>query len=151
MNSLKLTIELVPKTSWYSNVRSNVTKKEWDNIRKDSYKKAKYRCEICSGKGLNHPVECHEIWNYNDKNKTQTLNGFISLCPNCHKTKHVGLAQINNEEDIVIKQLIKINKMNINEAKDYISKSFNIWKERSKHDWSLDITYLDSYKQFDIF
>ena len=27
---MKLTIELVPQTAWYSNVRSNVSKAEWD-------------------------------------------------------------------------------------------------------------------------
>ena len=29
---MKLTIELVPSTAWYSNVRSNVSKEEWDKI-----------------------------------------------------------------------------------------------------------------------
>jgi hypothetical protein len=48
---MKLTIELVPKTSWYSNVRSNVSKDEWDKIKKKCYIKANYKCEICNGIG----------------------------------------------------------------------------------------------------
>ena len=59
---MKLTIELVPQTAWYSNVRSNVTKSEWDVLRKACYKAAGYKCEVCSGKGPKHPVECHEMW-----------------------------------------------------------------------------------------
>lgn len=43
---MKLTIELVPSTAWYSNVRSNVTQAEWDVLRKECYKKAGYVCEI---------------------------------------------------------------------------------------------------------
>lgn len=143
---MKLTIELVPKTAWYSNVRSEVSKSEWDKIRRKCYKKANYKCEICGGKGKKHPVECHEIWEYNDTDKTQTLKGLISLCPNCHKTKHVGLAQIKGEEDIVINQLMKVNSMSKKEALNYINESFNIWDERSDHAWKCDISYLDTYK-----
>jgi hypothetical protein len=130
----KLTIELVPKSCWYSNVRSNVRTSEWDVIRKKCYENANNKCEICSSTGLeqgyNYSVECHEIWKYNDDNHLQILIGVIALCPYCHKTKHVGLAQIKNEEDIVIKQLMTVNNISRNDAKNYIQNSFNIWRER---------------------
>jgi hypothetical protein len=148
-NNLKLTIELVPKTCWYSNVRSNVTKNEWDIIRKKSYELANNQCEICGdvgkNQGVNHNVECHEIWEYDDLNKIQKLIGLISLCPYCHKTKHAGLAQMNGEENIVINQLIKVNNITRKDAIDYINDSFTIWRERSKHEWTLDISVLNQY------
>jgi 5-methylcytosine-specific restriction endonuclease McrA len=53
MKHYPLTIELVPKTAWYTNVRSNVSKKEWDRIRKKSYQNAGHVCEICGDTGLN--------------------------------------------------------------------------------------------------
>lgn len=140
---MKLTIELVPSTSWYNNVRSNVSKKEWDKIRKSSYKKAKYRCEICNGVGINHPVECHEIWHYDDINKIQTLKGFISLCPSCHKVKHAGLAEINDESHLVISQLMEVNNLNELQACSYFVDAGEKWIERSKYEWKLDISYLD--------
>lgn len=147
----KLTIELVPKTSWYSNVRSNVTKSEWDVIRNKSYEYANHVCEICgdvgTNQGVNHKVECHEIWDYNDETNEQTLEGLISLCPYCHKTKHVGLAQINGELDIVIKQLMKVNDMSYDDVISYISESFNIWSKRSAFDWKLNINYLEEFKK----
>jgi len=96
----KLTIELVPSTCWYSNVRDNVTKSEWDKIRKSTYKKANYLCEICGGKGHRWPVECHEIWEYDDENHTQTLKGLIALCPDCHKVKHFGLTSTRSEHEL---------------------------------------------------
>lgn len=148
---LRLTIELVPKTSWYTNVRSHVSVSEWDIIRKKSYSIANNRCEICSdsgkNQGMNHNVECHEVWEYNDKQKIQKLVGLISLCPLCHKVKHPGLAQINGEEEMVIKQLMIVNLMTRKEAETYIEKSFDIWKERSKHEWKLDISFLNNYCQ----
>lgn len=148
---MKLTIELVPKTCWYSNVRSNVTNSEWDIIRKKSYNIANNKCEICfdigKNQGVNHNVECHEIWQYDDINHIQKLIGLISLCPNCHKCKHPGLAQMKGEEEIVITQLMKVNKMARNEALNYINESFLIWDNRSKHNWTIDISYLEEFKK----
>jgi hypothetical protein len=140
---MKLTIELVPSTAWYSNVRSNVTQAEWDVLRKECYKKAGYKCEICSGKGPKHPVECHEIWEYDDQTLKQTLKGLIALCPDCHATKHVGLAQIQGRFDIVLNQIMKVNGMTKCEAERYVEESFQLWKKRSQNNWELDITILE--------
>lgn len=145
-----LSIELVPSSCWFSNVRSEVSKKEWDIIRKASYKKAGYRCEICSGSGLNqgfnHPVECHEIWHYDDKKKIQKLEGFISLCPMCHKCKHIGLAMKRGELDVVFPHMMTVNNMTVEEVEDYIDQQFAQWRERSKHQWTLDIDIIQQKK-----
>lgn len=147
--NLRLTCELIPKTCFYSNVRSNVSKNEWDRIRKKSYKQYKNVCGICgdNGKnqGYNHAVECHEIFEYDDVNKIQKLTELISLCPRCHLVKHSGLAQINGETDIVIAQLMKVNDMTKKEAEDYLKSCFDTWRERSEHNWNLDIKFLEEY------
>lgn len=144
---MKLTIELVPRTCWYSNVRSNVTTAEWDRLRKDSYAKAGHKCEVCGDTGKNqgyrHNVECHEIWQYDDVNKKQTLVGMISLCPRCHEVKHIGLAQIKGRFAEALEQLMKVNDISQEEAMAYVNESFETWAERSEHDWELDISFLD--------
>jgi hypothetical protein len=149
MEQYKLTIELVPKTSWYTNVRSNVSKDKWDTIRKKSYELANHKCEICGDTGKNqgfkHNVECHEIWHYNEITRTQKLTGLIALCPYCHKCKHPGLAQINGELPIVINQLMKINNLSENEAKMFIASAFVTWSERSSYEWTVDISYIEKY------
>lgn len=61
-----LTIELVPETCWYSNVRSNVSPEEWERLKRIAFKRAGYWCEICGGRGPQWPVECHERWLYDD-------------------------------------------------------------------------------------
>lgn len=150
---MKLKIEIVPQTSWYNNVRSNVSKEVWDQIRRKCYANAKHRCEICgsTGKkqGYNHNVECHEIWYYNKKKFIQKLTGFIALCPMCHKVKHIGLAQVNGEYDMVFKHLKKVNGIDDNKANCYIEDVFEEWKWKSRHNWVLDIEYLNEYKKDD--
>ena len=58
----RLTIELVPQTCWFSNVRSEVSAADWDRLRKLTSNAAGGRCEVCGGRGPRWPVECHEIW-----------------------------------------------------------------------------------------
>lgn len=146
---MKLSIELVPSTSWYNNVRSIVKSKEWNIIRKKCYTLANNICEICGDNGFNqhisHNVECHEIWEYDDNNHIQTLIGLIALCPYCHKTKHIGLARLNGEEHIAIKQLIKINNITKIEAIKYIDNCFEIWNKRNAFSWTLNTDYLIEY------
>lgn len=143
-DKMKLTIELVPQTSWFSNLRSLLSQAEWDVIRKQCYKKAGYKCEICNEVGPKHPVECHETWDYD--NGIQKLIGLIALCPNCHKTKHYGFARISGNEKEVKKHFMKVNSLSEKEADDYIENAFLEWERKSELQWKLDISFLESYK-----
>lgn len=139
-----LTIELVPKSSWYTNVRSEVSQKEWDLIRKSVYKRAGYRCEVCGGRGTDHPVECHEVWEYDDDNHVQTLQKMVALCPSCHEVKHIGRASLNGNRLRAAEHLAEVNGWTLPKAKIYIQKSFEKWRERSQHEWTVDTSILES-------
>jgi hypothetical protein len=151
---LKLLIELVPATSWYNNVRSEISSDEWNTIRSKCYSEADHKCEICgeTGKqqGFRHDVECHEIWEYDKENLTQKLIGFISLCPMCHKVKHIGLAMIKGDEVKAVSHLMKVNNLKKEEAYAQIAEAFKTHTEMSKHDWIIDISYVDEYLKSDI-
>jgi hypothetical protein len=142
---LKLTIELVPRTSWFSNVRNEVEKRVWDSIRRACYKKAAYRCEICGGKGDKWPVECHEIWEYDDETYIQRLAGFIALCPSCHLVKHYGFASLNDKEEEAFNHFRKINHLSPGVAESYIDVAYRTWEERSQSKWQIDISILQKY------
>lgn len=145
-SKIKLAVELVPSTCHFSNVRSTVTSAEWDKIRFISYAAADNKCEICGGdgkaQGYKHKVECHEIWDYDDVNHVQTLTGLISLCPTCHQVKHIGRAIAIGKQEVCFQQLAKINKWTEKEIQEHIVASFQLHKERSKFQWTLDISLL---------
>ena len=138
----KLTIELVPKPTWNINLRSLVTKTKWDEIRHKSYERAKYRCEICGGKGIKHPVECHEEWDYSVSG-IQRLSKVTSLCPNCHLVKHIGRAQVTGQYEKAITHFIKTNQVSRKVADKYIQECFHTWEVRSKLPWRVDISNLE--------
>lgn len=151
----KLTIELVPSTAWGSNVRTRCSQKDWNILRKESYQKASHKCEICGGVGTRYPVECHEIWHYDDKTKVQKLQGLISLCPPCHSVKHIGRTSclsaegVKNKEgkdyfDIAKEKLAQVNNWKLAKVDDYIKSSFAVWSERSSHKWEQDLSWLDN-------
>lgn len=146
--SLRLTVELVPSTCWYTNVRSSVTKEQWDFIRKQVYSAAYDTCEICGGIGDKWPVECHEVWNYDDANHIQKLLRMIALCPKCHAVKHAGRSlMIDGEMDNILLHFNKVNKCK-NKWKTFnshLSKCVQIWHARSAFEWKLDISHLKNY------
>lgn len=142
---MKLDIELVPQTCWFSNVRFAVSKSRWDTIKSAVAAKAWNVCRICGDVGPKHPVECHEIWHYDDVKLIQKLTGMIALCPNCHMVKHFGFAQISGKSEKAIKHLMKINELTRLTAEATVKRAFVVWERRSKKQWKLDISTLSEY------
>jgi len=142
---MKLTIELVPRTSWGNNLRSAMTPKQWRALSGMVCDRAYNVCEVCGGVGPNHPVECHEIWEYNDRNHTQKLTGMVALCPDCHMVKHIGYARVQGKYEIALKHFMKVNGLKRKAAEDHVKAAFQIWRERNKNDWTLNISLLKRY------
>lgn len=119
-------------------------KEDWDTLRRRVYARANYKCEVCGGKGPTHPVECHEVWEYDEKNKVQKLIGLIALCPDCHSVKHWGLAQMRGKEQECAAHLMKVNGWDADTAKAHVIEAFNTWLRRNKiKKWKLDASWLD--------
>ena len=137
----KITIELVPQSVWQKNLRSMLPKKDWDILRRDCYKHADYECEICGGVGPKHPVECHEIWEFDDERRIQFLTGLIALCPTCHMVKHIGFATVSGKRHLALHQLCKVNGWDENQADDYIAECFQVWNDRSEEEWTTNIDW----------
>ena len=139
---MRLTIELVPEPMWGFNLRSELTQCEWDLLRRDQYKRAGYVCEICGGKGDKHPVECHEVWRYDDLKNVQKLSRLIALCPSCHEVKHFGRARIMGNSKRAMAHLCTVNDMSMQTAENYILNQYALWRKRSQKKWTLDISYI---------
>jgi hypothetical protein len=138
-----LTIELVPKTAWFKNLRNHVGATKWYKIKKEVYARAGHRCEICNGVGKKWPVEAHEVWKF--ENNKIILERMIALCPSCHEVKHIGLAAVKGRLEIAKKHLMKINNLDNDTADLYIMKVFELFERRSTENWELDLSSLEQY------
>jgi hypothetical protein len=142
VNPAKLEIELIPASAWGENLRSALPRAEWDRLRKQVYADAGNRCEICAGRGRRHPVECHEVWEFDERAGVQRLVRMIALCPRCHEAKHFGLAALRGREQAAREQLRKVNGWTPAELAEHISESFRVWESRSRCEWTLDLSVL---------
>jgi hypothetical protein len=138
---LVLTAELVPSTSWYNNLRAVMSKDQWDHIRREVYAYYGHRCGICNALGSLH---CHEVWSYDDATLTQTLDGFVALCPWCHHIKHLGYAGILANEgkldyERLIRHFMQVNRCERADFYQHREAAFDQWERRSQHRWKIDI------------
>lgn len=140
-----LTVELVPRTAWFKNVRSHVSKGEWERLKRITFGRAGYACEICGGRGSKWPVECHEVFAYDDEHFVQTLVRLIALCPPCHEVKHIGLAGARGRRGAALGHLARVNNWSRQDAELYLEGCFETWHRRSNHEWVLDLSYLEQF------
>lgn len=142
---MMLQIELVPSTAWFSNLRSELSAAEWERVKAQTFKNANYRCEVCQGIGPKHPVECHEVWDYDEKGKTQTLMRTIALCPNCHASVHYGLSRVLGREKKVRKHLMTVNGWDEKTLDAHVNDANNAWRRRNSITWVLNAKWLISF------
>lgn len=140
LRNLRLTIELVPETSWYANVRDILPRAQWDRLRREVYRACGYRCSICGAGGKLH---CHEVWAYDDARHIQTLRGFLALCASCHHIKHLGFAGIlagRGELDYarLVEHFCRVNRCERDVFECARAAAFAQWQERSRYEWQID-------------
>jgi hypothetical protein len=111
-------------------------------------------CEVC---GANRNIEqrrwieAHERWEYDDVQHIQSLRRLIALCSQCHRVTHFGrqslsllaLAYLDAPAE-ARKHLRAVTGMNTAAAEQHIAEAFAVWRERSKSDWTIDLSILDN-------
>lgn len=137
----KLPLNLIPTTSWWKNVRSKISKSQWDLIRRQVYQQANYACEICRIRKIR--LDCNEVWEYKDKK--QILVKLEAVCRQCHLTQHMGYASLIGKHREAFNHLIKVNKWTREQGVIYVQEKWKEWEQRSKIKWILDYGALERY------
>src|SRR5258708_5349717 len=140
MRELKLQIELIPSSSWGKNLRTRMPQRQWDLHRKRVYELASNRCQICGGAGKLH---CHEMWQFDDTSKTQTLVGFHAVCNICHFANPIGKAQDLADADqldidAVVSHFLKVNACDMAAFMRHKTEAFLRFHVRSQFEWRID-------------
>lgn len=139
-----LFVDLIPSTSFFSNVRTSVRPRDWNKLRHLIYNRANNRCECCawspgeSGRSL----EAHERWNYNNRTGVQKLMRIIALCKMCHTATHMGLAEIRGVGERAREHLMRVTGMNRADMLRHCESAARLWSVRSERDWMLDLSII---------
>jgi hypothetical protein len=128
----KLRVELVPQTCWLSDVKSYMTAHYWSKLSREVAEDGGIRCEVCSGRGRQHPVECHEVWLYDNERCLQTLLRLQALCPMCHRVKHLDQAISNGYGEQACERLARVNGWDAATTRWYVSAVAEQWRARSQ-------------------
>ena len=151
---MRLEIELVPSTVWFSSLYRLLPKNEWYRLKDNVYAEEGRKCYICgSGQGR---FSLHEFWEYDDDKHIQKLSGLHHLCNLCHKIKHIGfwchtadgklkLKQEGLDREDLIKHFCRVNNCTKEEFLKHEDKAFEVWRERSEYQWKQDF---GKYKEF---
>lgn len=145
---IKLDFELVPDGCWYSNLRSILSKKAWDYVKKDAKERAGGRCTICGRK--TDRLEAHERWYYDEKTNTQKLVDVIAVCHDCHSVIHIGRTSLMGNIERAEKHYMKVNNCTYAEYRKRLGEATKTHKRlNAVSEWKLDVTYLKRYIQED--
>ena len=137
-----LPIELVPGPCWEFNLRLLLPPEGWELCKRFVRRRSGDRCEVCGGRGRKWPVECHEVWGYDDDRHVQHLRGLVALCPDCHAAKHPGFAGTQGRLEQTLSHYARVNGVSTAQARRDYTAAMATFEERSRHDWDLDISWL---------
>ncbi|MCP3804266.1 DUF5710 domain-containing protein [Allokutzneria sp. A3M-2-11 16] len=140
-----LFVDLVPSSCWFTNVRSCVSPRDWERLRRMITRRAGNRCEAC-GAGEDRTarrwLEAHERWTFEERNRTQTLRRLICLCTSCHTVTHFGLATIKGTAAEAFSHLRNVTGMSEQDAHTHVRSAFALWERRSAVTWTLNLDIL---------
>lgn len=143
-----LFVDLIPRSCWFSNVRTCIRSSDWDKLRHYVYERVNYTCECCLTNTkesiINGNLEAHERWEYDNVNKIQRLKRFVALCHQCHQTTHIGLAGIRGKKTEATVHLQKVRNFTDVECELHIKNAYSLWSERNKYNWNLDLSLIEN-------
>lgn len=139
-----LFVDLIPSTSWFTNVRAAVSPQDWTRLSRMVYRRAGNRCEAC-GNRADHPaglhMEAHERFAYDTRRGVQVLRRLICLCTACHATTHFGFTSLAGAaaEEAALCHLQFVTGMNRHQAERHVRDAFALWEHRSAIRWRVDL------------
>ena len=140
----KLEFEMIPDGCWKYNLRNILSKKLWDFIRLDAKERANGKCHICGR--VHKRLEAHEKWKYDEENGVIILEDVLALCPDCHKTIHIGRTSLVGDITKAEDHYMKVNGCSYAEMKEDLRTANEIHRHRNQVDeWKMDISWLKRF------
>lgn len=140
-----LFVDLIPTTTWFTNVRSCVAPRDWERIRRMVTRRTGRTCEACGAgedRAAGRWLEAHERWAYDATRSVQTLRRLVCLCTDCHRSTHYGLAEVQGNAEQAFLHLMAVTGLEVPQAKSHISRAIDLWRVRSLRTWTLDLHIL---------
>ena len=140
-----LSLDLIPSTCWFTNVRSCVSRDDWKRIAMGVKRRANKVCELCGTKAdpaQKLYLDAHERFEYVDG--VQILRRLVCACTRCHLSLHYGHARATGQEDDAREWLAHVNQWDKAQVDAAVDAAFAVWAQRSRQEWTLDLSIIES-------
>lgn len=140
-----LFVDLVPRSCWFTNVRSCVSERDWERLRRPIVRRADHRCEICGAgedPAVRRGLDVHERWLYDEAAGVQVLRRLIAVCERCHLVTHFGRANLTGRTAEAFAHLRAVTGMDEGSAAEHVDAAQRLWLARSARVWELDLSML---------
>jgi hypothetical protein len=144
----QLRCDLLPASTWGSNLRGVFSRKDWDALRIPVCMASGNVCEVCGAEvdtdsGRKRRPDCHELWVFEHRDRNvQRLDRLIALCPDCHRAQHIGLAGVKAETGLVVAKLREVNGWTTAQAMLEMNRAWAEYERRQHYRWDLDLSAL---------
>jgi hypothetical protein len=140
-----LFVDMVPRSCWFTNVRTCVSPQDWERLRRMITRRAGQQCEACGAgedRAVQRWLEAHERWAYDEQTGVQALRRLICLCSACHLSTHLGYANVTGRADQALAHLRTVTGMTDAEVSRHVLDANALWTARSARVWTLDLSML---------
>jgi hypothetical protein len=140
-----LFVDLVPRSCWFTNVRTCVSQRDWERLRRMILRRARHACEACGAtedRETRRWLEAHERWSYDERTGVQSLRRLICLCSPCHLVTHFGYANVTGRTEEAFAHLRAVTGMSQAQAWEHVRAAEDRWIARSGRTWELDLSIL---------
>lgn len=140
-----LYIDLIPRSSWYSNARSAMRPETWKRVSLAVRERADMTCEVCGA--IADPANrqyhaAHERWDFDETTRSQTLRRLMCLCDACHAATHYGHTELEGDVEAAQERLMALNGWDELRLLEHIDRAFEVWRRRSAAEWRVDVSML---------
>jgi len=132
-----LFVDMVPRSCWFTNVRTCVTPQDWERLRRMITSRAGQRCEACGAaedRAAGRRLEAHERWAYDENTGVQALRRLICLCSDCHSSTHFGHANVTGRAEQALAHLRRVTGMTDAEVADHVRAAGEVWTSKVSAD-----------------
>ncbi len=138
----------IPASSWYRNVRSAVSERDWYRVSQMVRRRAGWRCEACGLRAASPKdralLDAHERFSYDERSGIQTLRRLICLCAACHGVTHFGHSVVTGAGQEAFSHLQLVTGMSAAQAEHHLDMAFSVSRRRSEIPWVLDLSVIAS-------
>jgi hypothetical protein len=131
-----LSPRLVPEPLWRISGTRLLIRSQWKKIRQDALEACAGACSICGA--VRERMVCDEDWTYKDN--VATLEGVQIICPDCNGVIHIGRTMSAGYGDVALEHLMRVNAIDVKEARLLISSALATWREQSMLNWTVAVS-----------